>query len=503
MSSIAAVSGFGAYSIPNGQTFDEMQLWAKVTKLFFATLHTLLAVLSASILPIAACIFSYFAARSILELIALFYRAPPVLPSAIENDTLPLGVLSDLPCKGFATRDGINSHAWKLQLIQMAEHSIFISGCYCGGRAFDEALHQIQERMGFFPELKTSILSSEIFITQKNRDRIEALRREFGPRFECILTPEVFPFLSPTTDTLTLTTQHTKALIIDGGAAFMVGGSGMVTSWSEQRGTEPAAQLESHGFAFDHLLTMNAYRDMDFVFQSPINGVGRRLNVEMSKLFQRFGGAPLRLEFEPVALHHLTLTAPIEHLNLACYASGPEAPNEQFLEEMIAQVERAKECIEIGHLYFHPPPRLLQALIDASNRGVKISLITNRWGDKSPGSHGIHAELTRYNALSLFEGREKEYVEVFEYDVPFTSYHKKVMIFDRKTTLLGSANIGMKSLASHDYEINIKVNSREFAQAVHESLEEDKAYCVRVDSPSISLKTRVFSSFQSLCTPFL
>jgi hypothetical protein len=48
---------------------------------------------------------------------------------------------------------------WKLALIKNANSSIEISGSYCGGEIFREALHAIDKRMEERPKLKVSLLS--------------------------------------------------------------------------------------------------------------------------------------------------------------------------------------------------------------------------------------------------------------------------------------------------------------------------------------------------------
>jgi len=508
--------GFGSYSIPEGQSFSQIQMSAKVHKIFFTIFFATLTVLSIAIIPISIVFggvafigFSALAIRSVLGAVAAFYRGQPMqnlFPNEIEAALPSLGVLSDKLCSGFPTRDGPESHEWKLNLIRAARHTLFLSGCYCGGKAFDEALVLIKERMRLLPELKTSILCSETFLNDENRQQMKAMQNEFGERFASITTQEVFPALSNATDTTTLTTQHTKALVIDYGAAFLVGGSGIVSSWSEQKGEMPPVQKENHGIFLDYFLSIKAYRDMDFVFQSPeLNGTGTRLYVEMAKLFERFRPGEPQKPFSgwPVRLEPVAWPPQIQNLKLACYTSGPEQISTQFLDEIVEQVNKAKMSITIGHMYFHPPKRLLEALINASNRGVKITLLTNRLDDQSPGCHFTHAELTRYNAKSLFEGRDKPNVEVYEFRVPSTTYHKKVIVFDGKTTLLGSTNLGEKSLGSIDYEINFKVESEEFAAATAQSLEIDKTFCEKDSSPHISLKTRIFSSIQTLFVPFL
>ncbi|HSX11741.1 MAG TPA: phospholipase D-like domain-containing protein [Chlamydiales bacterium] len=498
--------GFGDYALPPAKTFTQMQCSAKVRKVFFTLLFASLATLSFALIPVSmpiallgAAIFSYHTVKSLVATVALYYRAPPT-PFPNPPHLPQLGALA--PCSGFVTQNGVESHEWKLHLIRSAKNTLFISGCYCGGRAFDETLDLIRERMRLLPTLSTAILSSNIFISPENRRRIEQLTREFNGRFRCVISPEVFPYVSPTTDRLSLSTNHTKALVIDHGAAFLVGGSGLVSAWSQQKGETLPKQLEQHGFLYDSLMQIRAYRDLDFVFQSPDrNGIGALLHTEMSKLFNRFSPQPLPISY-PIPVPPLALPRALPNLNAALYVSGPEQPSSLFLNNLVAKVRQATRTIFIGHLYFHPPKKLLQALIDASNRGVRITLIINRNGHRSPASHSTFAELSRFYAKALYEGKVKPHIELYEYDVPHTTYHKKAIVIDQTTSFIGSSNLGYKSLSSVDYEVNCQIESPAFAASLTQSLEADKRFCRANSTPHITLKTRLLSFFQSFLTPF-
>ncbi len=512
MATISANFGFGDYSIPHGRTFDQHQTCSKVQKVFFTLFYALLATLSFVLIPVSmplalvgAATFSYLTLKTLLTLVGTFFRSPPtgpLFPKEVEAAIPALNKLAGQACSGFATQNGVESQEWKLNLIRSARHNIFISGCYCGGNDFDQTLDLIAERMRLVPCLTASILASNVFITTENKKRIEEMRQEFKERFICTVKLEVFPYTSPTTEEFSLSTNHTKALVIDYGAAFMVGGSGIVSPWSKQKGEFTTEQIESHGFLYDCLSQVKAYRDMDFVFQSPLNGIGTRLYMEMNKLLHRFSPISPQTQW-PAQMEPLPMPRQIPDLKIAAYATGPEHPTTAFLDDILQAVNRSQKSILIGHMYFHPPKKLLKALIDASNRGVQITLLTNKLGSRSPGLHLTYAELSRYYAKLLFEGRRKANVEHYEYDIPYTTYHKKVIIIDGKTTFNGSGNIGKKSLDCSDYEIDLRVESERFAAATTQILEQDKRLCQRDDDPNISLKTRIYSTFQSALTPFL
>ncbi len=523
------VAGFGDYDLPEGKTFAQMQTAAKSQRIFFAIMMGILAIAAVSLINVSvpfsvvsssAC--TFVMVKMILDAFGVGNRAPPMnyLFPAEKLALMPgLTELTEIPCSGFPTINGPDSQSWKEELIKAARKSIVMSGCYCGGRTFDTTLDLMAERMALLPELKIEIIASSQMITSENLARIARIGERFPNQFNCLITDEVFPYVSPTTNTLTLSTNHTKAMVIDYGTYFMLGGSGIVSSWAEQDGTTLPTNVEIKpgcmNKLFDAVFKMRAYRDMDFVFRSEINGAGTRLHVEMTKLIERMryrDTSEVRIPDSdwaleaPAPCERFDLMAPAQDLKVACYATGPEQADNSFLEEMITQIDGAQDTIVINNLYFHPNQRLLDSLINASNRGVHITILTNTNGARSPGLHGLYTSRSRKHVSLLFQGIPKPNIELYEYEVDHSTLHKKVMIIDRKTTMLGSTNIGKKCLESHDYEINIKVESEEFAEQVSVSMEADKAICTRVpteEACKVSCMTAFASKAQSALGCFL
>ena len=278
--------GFGDYNLPEGKTFAQMQSAAKSQRIFFAILMGILAIAAVtlinvsvpfSVLSSAGC--SYVMVKMILETFGVGNRAPPMnyLFPAEKLALMPgLTELTDIPCSGFPTLNGPDSQSWKEELIKAARKSIVMSGCYCGGRTFDTTLDLMEDRMRLLPGLKIEIIASSQMITSENQAHLARLGSAFPNQFNCLITDEVFPYVSPTTNTLTLSTNHTKAMVIDYGTYFMLGGSGIVSSWAEQEGTAEPTNVEIKpgcmNKLFDAVFKMRAYRDMDFVFRSEING---------------------------------------------------------------------------------------------------------------------------------------------------------------------------------------------------------------------------------------
>jgi HKD family nuclease len=506
---LSAIQGLGEYQLPFGKTFFNQHQLAKIQKVASAIIINL-AALASLLLPFpfnvgSSCFFGFFGLREIFAVVGTFKQAPPtqqlISQQAIEN--LPaLGELSTKPLTGYPTKDATESHKAKLDLISRARQSIVLSGCYCGGKSFNEALDLIGEQMVKFPALKVSILSSTVFLTQENKKRIAFLHETYPDNFQCIETPEAFTYLSPH-KRITATTNHAKALVIDYGTEFLIGGSGMVSLWADEIGEippEPEDDKELYSL-FLGLIRLSGFRDMDFVFSSPeTGGVGTRLYVEVMKLFERYRYTKHKIQ-RPIDCNwgHSAPLSINTNLQAALYCSGPEQTTYPFHDEIVTQINAAQNSIVINHTYFRPTPAILQALIDASNRNVQITIISNKYDSGSPATHLFFAELSRYFAQSIFEGRPKPNIEILEFDVAGISLHKKGIVFDGKTVLTGSSNINTKSLENHDYEVNLKINSEEFATEVMKVFEADKKLCKPLATPwKITLSTRIISTIQSL-----
>ncbi len=128
----------------------------------------------------------------------------------------------------------------------------------------------------------------------------------------------------------------------------------------------------------------------------------------------------------------------------------------------------------ISHMYFYPSEKLMKALIKASKRGVKIIITTNKNDSLIPGMQKLHVEGSHAKLTELLQKGNSSHIEIFEYAANYTTLHKKVIIVDRKTVALGSANMGHKSLEGmKDNEINLVIESESFANETKKILDKD------------------------------
>lgn len=375
--------------------------------------------------------------------------------------------------------DSKEGNVKKIELIRQAKRSVVLSGCYLGKTMFSNLLEEIEDKIKGNSKFKAYILGSEFMLTEENKKLIHRLNESYPMNVEIIISPEVNPYKKAQTGEFFFSTNHVKALVIDEGEAFMIGGSGIEDRWATQTGLK-APRVEQGG----RLLEPLSFRDIDYVVQGKAS-VGRAIYVEMLKLFahcSHFKEEELADRyFDPRYIPTLSSTTTSEAIldpilsvdtRIEFHATGPNDKENSFHKRLVSLINHAEKRIVINHMYFLPTEELLSALINASNRGVSIILVTNGIDETSPGSHDLFVPRSRLQWKRLCDGREKENVAIFEYKVPDTTYHKKVVIVD-DVLATGSSNIGHKSLNSLDFEYNIIVHSKEAAETTILAMNED------------------------------
>lgn len=409
------------------------------------------------------------------------------LDATLFPDIPKLGEPSSMPYSGAVLTDSVQGNQMKLDLIRAAEKSIVMSGCYLGGQVFDTMLDLMSAKLRSTPELNILLTGSEHMIQPSNWNRIKAMRTEFNDRFQGVFLPEVFAKDNPITETFGLSCNHVKALVVDGGKYFLIGGSGLEDRWASVKGDLPPVLPIQNQLLGLRPTEPLSFRDMDFVFTSPSkNSIGERLHLSIAQLISKLSSLDERLEmvhaFAPQGFTlpecsdeaRLPIKALHEDLRMTAFLTGPEAAGNAFEDSLIDQISKAEDSIVIAHMYFIPSPRMLQELINAHNRGVRIAVIANKDKEKTPLTHELFVARGRHSFLKLLQWAPKPNIELYEYDVDHTTYHKKVVVIDGKILATGSSNIGYKSMQGIvDWEDNLIIESENYAIDVLEVLERD------------------------------
>lgn len=246
-----------------------------------------------------------------------------------------------------ATSRGGNLH--KLMLLENAQKSIVMSGCYFGGKLFDQALAKIEHGLETKKDLDVKLIGSEYMLTRENKEKIKELETKFPDRFYMLVTPEVQLYSSPISDRTSYRTNHSKVLVIDYGKYFEMGGSGIADRW-ETDGDTPI--LSSGKTEMQPL----AFRDTDFIFRSEeLFGIGYALYLELLNLFPVWGSHDVKERikalFDPRFNH---VQPPVsegtraenvdkhrwrkEVLQITFYSTGPDDFENQMLQDLIEEI---------------------------------------------------------------------------------------------------------------------------------------------------------------------
>ncbi|MCH1626191.1 cardiolipin synthase [Fredinandcohnia quinoae] len=130
-------------------------------------------------------------------------------------------------------------------------------------------------------------------------------------------------------------------------------------------------------------------------------------------------------------------------------------------EEFIDLIRSAEKEIIIGSPYFIPGDELMEELIAATRRNVKVRVLLPKKPDHP---------LVKEGAYPYFEKLMKEGVEFYMYFNGF--YHAKVIVVDDKVSDIGTANFDKRSMFAN-YEFNCIIHDKEFIQHIREEVEKD------------------------------
>jgi cardiolipin synthase len=124
-------------------------------------------------------------------------------------------------------------------------------------------------------------------------------------------------------------------------------------------------------------------------------------------------------------------------------------------------IDRAHESIDITAAYFIPDRDILNALLEASRRGVRVRIIVPK-----VSNHVVTDWLSRGFYGALLRGG----VEIYRYTDHMV--HAKTATIDGQWTTIGTANIDRLSLTGN-YEINLEILDEGLAQGMGEIFARD------------------------------
>jgi len=244
--------------------------------------------------------------------------------------------------------------------------------------------------------------------------------------------------------------DHRKILVVDGAVAFM-GGLNIGDEYMSGLGRrEPKEEWRDAHVRVEG----PCVRDLEAVF--------------LESWFRADGPA--------LAWHSLLehVPAPAGTVRCAVLADGPTYRRRRTRDLLIDSLGAVEREVRLVSPYFAPGRRVLEALSEASARGVRVSLLL-------AGNRTDHPSLMRASRAVLPRLLECG-VRVFEYDAAMM--HAKLACFDTHWCAVGTSNLDRQSF-EHSYEVNLIVEDAELAKQASALFDEDAARAREVSLESL------------------
>lgn len=153
-------------------------------------------------------------------------------------------------------------------------------------------------------------------------------------------------------------------------------------------------------------------------------------------------------------------------------------------------IDRATETIEITQAYFIPDKNILEALIDASRRGVRVRILVPKV------SNHVVADFV---ARSYFGPMLEAGVEILRYRDHMV--HAKTMTIDGEWSTIGTANIDRLSLTGN-YEINLEILDEKLAAGMSAIFARDAESAELLDIEAWRARPTIARVYESLLRPW-
>jgi cardiolipin synthase A/B len=227
---------------------------------------------------------------------------------------------------------------------------------------------------------------------------------------------------------------HRKLLVIDGKVGF-TGGVGVADQWLGN------AEDPEH------------WREAHFRIEGPVVA---QLQAAFNDNWIKTTGEVLNGEdYFPPQQYAGEMDA---HVFIASPAGGSESMHLMFLMAIAA----AEQSLDIAASYFVPDDLILEALVAARQRGVRVRILL-------PGEH-IDSETVRIASKASWGELLQAGVEIFVYEP--TMLHVKLFVADREMVSVGSTNLDIRSFRLND-EASLNVYDRGFAERMTQVFEND------------------------------
>ena len=141
------------------------------------------------------------------------------------------------------------------------------------------------------------------------------------------------------------------------------------------------------------------------------------------------------------------------------FSSGPVYRDDILYQVLLSAIMDAREELTITTPYFGPDDGLIQALMAAAARGVKVTLIVPKLNDST---------LVAWSSKSFYEDLMNAGVSIAEFHVGLL--HTKSLLIDKRIAIFGSVNFDQRSLRLN-FEISLIVYNVDFCAKLERLIE--------------------------------
>ena len=175
-------------------------------------------------------------------------------------------------------------------------------------------------------------------------------------------------------------------------------------------------------------------------------------------------------------------------------ASGPDSDLPLIYYSLIDALAAAKKQICITSPYFIPSESLVDALIIACQKGIKVKILAPGISD----SKMVDAAARAYYTELLPHG-----AEIYLYKKGFV--HAKTMVVDKSLAIVGSANMDYRSF-DLNFEVNAMIYSEKIAGQLLNEFNQDLMHAIKIDANqwlARPIRFHLWEKLVRLLSPFL